>query len=618
MTWSIVGTTSAVTDTSGDITLTEPAGCQAGDVLVACIAYRDSAAFTEPANWTSINQQSSGNTSTTASTAIASAFMAYHERGANAPSLVFTRTGGDVAFGRVIALRSTKGRAVFDVAVGATLAANGTSVSSTGLTTSEDNEFLVMMGAGADNGTTSGYAAATDPTAGSWTERADSSTTSGADTTLAIATAEKATAGATGNLSYTQSTTSRHAIITAAFKERYALQSAHASYTTTGQSVPAGAGVNLVKLYESQHNIDGSGTDITIPDVELGAADVNRRIVVCINQFLNAGSGNTTQDAVSVGGVSLTQAAFAGGLTTSSIWSGLVPTGTSGTVVISPLGNTGTSWVTIFSCVNASITDSGSATGNASTTLNIAGWNAARFGVDILLGTGPQDNGGTTAQTPPADYQVEKNVAIINPNDAGTPNAHVGVYTKWHGEASSFTLSCGFTSGSGSTSSGSATAAIHLSGVNNVVVVAEQASYSTTGQNAGLLYKRILVAQNSVYATSAQAAELLRGLKLFADQVSYLTDAQTAEFIKSINLSADFASYSVTAGNAILTVNPKWTWTEEDNVGQAWVEGATGSATWVEADGAISTWTEKVSVSGSWGEQTGLSNNWVEEDQYIP
>ena len=58
----------------------------------------------------------------------------------------------------------------------------------------------------------------TAPTAGTWIERADSSTATGADTALAIADAIRATAGATGTIQATSAGGSRGVMIAAAFK----------------------------------------------------------------------------------------------------------------------------------------------------------------------------------------------------------------------------------------------------------------------------------------------------------------------------------------------------------------------------------------------------------------
>ncbi len=217
MAWSFVNVSSAVVVTSGNITLTEPANVAQGDLLVACIAYRSNAAFTLPSGWSLVApQQSSGNTSTTTSTSIGSGLMAYIVRGSSAPALAFTRTNGDVALGRIAAFRGVNQSSPYDTGSANTLAVNGTAVTTTGITTAQGAELLVMAECGADNTTASAATAASDPTSG-WSEHIDTNTSSGADTMLAISSATKGAAGATGTLQYTAGNSSRHVCIVGAF-----------------------------------------------------------------------------------------------------------------------------------------------------------------------------------------------------------------------------------------------------------------------------------------------------------------------------------------------------------------------------------------------------------------
>lgn len=67
------------------------------DLIVAFGSYRGNAAFTEPSGWTMVAQESGGNTQVNSTLSTGSTFLAYIKRGASAPSLTFTRSGGDVA-----------------------------------------------------------------------------------------------------------------------------------------------------------------------------------------------------------------------------------------------------------------------------------------------------------------------------------------------------------------------------------------------------------------------------------------------------------------------------------------------------------------------------------------
>lgn len=247
MAWSFVGIGTVATPvTSGNYTLTEPAGVAQYDLLVACIAYRGSAAFTLPAGWNVVaTQQSTGDTDAT--DGIASGVMAYIVRGASAPALQFTRTAGDVAMGRIVAYRGNATSSVYDTGTANTLGAVNVTVTTGTFSTAQANELIVCMGAGGDNYTWSAFDAATDPTAasgatdtttaptaGTWIERGDSGTNTGADTSLAIADAIRATAGATGTIQATASGAGRSVLIAGAFKI-----SPNVTVALTGEAVTA-------------------------------------------------------------------------------------------------------------------------------------------------------------------------------------------------------------------------------------------------------------------------------------------------------------------------------------------------------------------------------------------
>jgi hypothetical protein len=215
--------------TSGDLTLAEPAGIAAGDLMVACIAYRSNAAFTVPGDWNLVaTQQSSGDTDAT--NGIASGLMMWCVRGGSAPTLTFTRTAGDMATGRIIAYAGGHASTPFDTGTANTLGAASATVTTGTLTTAEAGELIVAMVSYGDNlavsafdatdpGTASGAIdTTTTPTDGTWIERADDGTNTGADGGLGIADAVRATAGATGTIQATVTASARHVMIAAAFK----------------------------------------------------------------------------------------------------------------------------------------------------------------------------------------------------------------------------------------------------------------------------------------------------------------------------------------------------------------------------------------------------------------
>ena len=134
--------------------------------------------------------------------------------------------------GQIVAYRGQKVTSPFTVGIGAKTGTAITAVSTTGLTTAEANELIVKGVCSGRNSAFSAHDAATDPTTssatgsaqtaapivGTWQERADNLTTTGADTALAIADAVRGTAGATGVLTCTASVSGGHAQVAGAFK----------------------------------------------------------------------------------------------------------------------------------------------------------------------------------------------------------------------------------------------------------------------------------------------------------------------------------------------------------------------------------------------------------------
>lgn len=231
MPWNWCGINAPTAVASGDLTFSEPAGSEEGDLFVASITYRSTTAFTLPALWEIVDVQlSGGNTTVNGTGSIASGLMAYIVRGSSAPDLVFERTGGDMAIGTLLSYRGGKLVGVYDTGRAELIAAQSTSITLPAITTANAEELLVMMAALARNTTASAFDAVTAPTVASgatnttseptlntWLERNDRGSTSGADGAIAVADAIKTASGTTGQLSYTAAAAARHAQIVGAF-----------------------------------------------------------------------------------------------------------------------------------------------------------------------------------------------------------------------------------------------------------------------------------------------------------------------------------------------------------------------------------------------------------------
>jgi surface antigen len=246
MAWGIPKIGTVAEANGGALTLTEPTGTAQGDLQIACIAIRSTVGFTN-SDWTKIEGQLSGNTVSTGA-GIASGEMWYRIRGASAGTLQFSRTGGDVARGCIISYTGGKQdlAAVLGNHSSNTLGSASTTATTGTISTTEADELIVAMVAAGDNYTNTAFDAATDPTtasgatdttnapsAGTWRERVDSGTNTGADTGIGIADAMRATAGATGTIQSTVSGSARHVMIAAAFKMLVAVDLAMSLGTAT-------------------------------------------------------------------------------------------------------------------------------------------------------------------------------------------------------------------------------------------------------------------------------------------------------------------------------------------------------------------------------------------------
>jgi hypothetical protein len=233
MAWGIRGVGTVATVASGNLTLTEPAGCAQGDLLIAFIAIRSTVGFAN-ADWTLVESELTGDSDAT--NGIASCQMWACRRGASAPSLVFTRTGGDVGHGAIVAYTGAKGTTYadcFDVSASITLASASSIASCSNLTNTEADVLIVAMVALGDTGAPTNFDASVDPSGnsgavdtttapvtGTWTLRVSAGTGTGADTGLGIGDAVRSGFGSTtGSITAgAAGITARHAGCSAAFK----------------------------------------------------------------------------------------------------------------------------------------------------------------------------------------------------------------------------------------------------------------------------------------------------------------------------------------------------------------------------------------------------------------
>jgi hypothetical protein len=235
-TWLIVGISEAAINASGNYTLTEPAGCQAGDILIADFAIRSTVIYTN-ASFTFPQSDSGGNTTNNTTASDTSFLSGYHIRGGSAPTLVFSRTGGSRALGTMRAYRSSRpGTPSFDTSAKLAMTVAGTALSlSGGITTAEDRELITTAVALARAGATTAQSSAMDgvtqvtgnsgainttitPVIDTWTERSDRGNTTSPTVALALYDVVKSGSGSTGNLTATAAASALHGMVAMAFK----------------------------------------------------------------------------------------------------------------------------------------------------------------------------------------------------------------------------------------------------------------------------------------------------------------------------------------------------------------------------------------------------------------
>jgi hypothetical protein len=230
--------TGPVTQIGTNLTVTEPAGCQADDYLVVWIAHKGTVGYQALNGWIKLENQSIGNTDST--DGIASGELFYIKRGASAPNLTFIWETelGDVAMGMCAAFRGIHLTDPIRASTSKTAAIGATVATETALSASIGD--LCFMGlAGGDAYTFSAEQINGVPTA--LNELADNNTTTGSDTTNAVAALVLTLDITSQTLQATcSSALGRNVIAVAYFKptaNAYTLACDYGTYALTGQPV---------------------------------------------------------------------------------------------------------------------------------------------------------------------------------------------------------------------------------------------------------------------------------------------------------------------------------------------------------------------------------------------
>jgi hypothetical protein len=557
--WSFVGVSSAVTVTSGNITLTEPAGVQQDDILIAAIDARGNAAFTLPSGWTIVDTaQNSGNTTAAATTSIASGLMAYCIRGASAPGLTWNRTGGDLGFGRIAAWRAkTSGTPTYGSGTENTIGTASTSVTTSGVTTTAANELLVAAMFGARNVTSSNCRAATSPTTGSgatdtssdsqldaWTERADSGTTSGADGALAIFDATKTTAGSTGTVTITASASARHAAALARFQLPVAgsgitLAADAGSYALTGTA----AGVKHGRVV-------GAGAGSYALTGQAATIHKGYTLVAAAGSYSLSGS---TAALVKAWKLPAGAGSYALNGSAATLRHGWVVSAGAGSYALT---GTDASLAIVSNKTIAAGAGSYSLTGNAASVLH--SWKLAAASGSYAL------NGSAAGVV--HGYRVQAGAGSYNLT----------------GQAASLVHARKLVAGAGSYAlSGSSAGLLH-----GRRIAATAGSYVLAGSDANLVIggNLSLSADAGSYVLSGSAAGLLHGHVLSAGAGSYQINGSSAGLIHGYSLVAESGSYELAGMDATLWAPSHIVWQAKSIQAEGWTGKTVQQEVWTPVD----------------------------------
>jgi len=416
--WEFVGVSNevAVATTAHALVTTGISGTlQAGDLLVACITSRiaSTTSVTLPTGgeWTLVAEQKNNNTLTTSS-ALPSGLMAYCVRGASNPNLTFTHpVAPSQAQGRIVAYRNVNTSSPKDTQTSFTTATGTTAVTGTGLTTTQIEDLIVAMACGGQEAAWSAFNA-TDPAGASgatvttaptttWSERADSLVTTGADGSLAIFDAVKLTSGATGNLTATASVSAGHVVIAGAFKI-YAPPAGDGVGDADGVGAASATGASIATGNASTATGTGSasatGTGIKSADASTAAgvgtaAATGSSITILEGVGTAAGIGAASATGVAVGaGVGT-----AAGIGAASATGAAIGAGAGSAAGIGAATATG---VTIGAGVGtAAGIGAATATGSTATAVVSGDGTSAGTGAASATGTAVMPSAGTAAGT---------------------------------------------------------------------------------------------------------------------------------------------------------------------------------------------------------------------------
>lgn len=571
-----------------------PASMAAGDFMILQV-HTCNQAVTTPSGWTAVtNSPVSTGTANTAGGTRVSVYYRFWQSGDAAPACAVT--GGTVTNGIIVGYRGVNSTTPFDATpVATTLATASTSLVMTGITTATNNALIHWaIARDQDLASTTEVTAFVNANLTGITETHDQVVSTGVGGGIWTGRGFKATVGATGNTTITQ-TSSIAVGLTIALRpapNNYPLTALGGSYSLTGTSATLTyTPYKPILISTVQLTLGSSAT----PGAQAVTVPSDAQAVVIL-------SGVTSTNTPTNPFLSLTSS-FAGTFTVTNPTNnrniaavGYAVVNSTGSQTITPVWNETvqegpTFWVLFIKNINPSdfvrsvgVNATGAGTGNATTTINSSGTDLllaidtqdvdipttisgyTSLGSAVVLGSLYEEGSriqqcnspGTSTTTVTGTGTVYAAVAAISlkygvPTSGYTLTAQGGSYTVTGSSVGLRRSKYMYASGGTYSLTGQQATITWTAGAVNYAFTLLGGTYALTGSNAVVSRNRKLTSIGGSYSLVGANATLLRSKRLVSSGGSYAYTGQSATLKRSKYLLSSGGSYTLNGSQAVIT-----------------------------------------------------------------
>lgn len=172
---------------------------------------------------------------------------------------------------------------------------------------------------------------------------------------------------------------------------------------------------NLTATYIGTTQTNSNNTTHALTNVSIGAADNYRRIVVTVGT-VGTGSGDTV-NTVTVGGVSLTKHVEVSGAIGVAVFSEVITTGTTATIVVTTSGNSDIA-VRVFNITGATSSYSSSSSASGTTTSITSSPNLTVGANDVGVFAASQQSGNAVSESVSTGTRTESSDVTFTANSS--------------------------------------------------------------------------------------------------------------------------------------------------------------------------------------------------------